>query len=138
MIEFQQFGVQLASHVIEQYPLPDAMGIAKDIFKRLMVLTNEIPASVREQYFLPILPSVVKLAKTFPPLCKEAAEFLVQLSKTCGASLANKTLGSPSLDAFSDGNSMLNVVFVSGENGLINKAILKTFEDMVQTAVVKL
>ena len=110
------------------------MGIAKDIFKRLMVLTNEISASLREEYFLPVLPSVVKLAKTFPPLCKEAAEFLVQLSKTCGASLASKSLGTFPLDVTSEGGK----VFLSRENGQISKAIQKTFEDIVQTAVVKL
>ena len=110
------------------------MGIAKDIFKRLMVLTNEIPASVREQYFLPVLPSVVKLAKTFPPLCKEAAEFLVQLSKICGASLANRSLETSPLDITSDGGK----VFFSMKDGQISKAIQNTFKDIVQTAVVKL
>ena len=115
------------------------MGIAKDIFKRLMVLTSEIPASVREQYFLPLLPSVVKLAKTFPPLCKEAAEFLVHLSKTCGSSLIDKTVGTSPLDhAYSNDSSVFKTVFVAGEKGQINKAIQKAFEEMVQTAVVKL
>ena len=116
------------------------MGIAKDIFKRLMILTNEIPASVMEQYFLPLLPSVVKLAKTFPPLCKEATEFLVQLSKTCEASLVGRPLAeeSPLSALTSDGDNLIKAVFVAGENGPMNKAIKRAFEDMVQNAVVKL
>ena len=123
--------------MIEQYPLPDAMGIAKDIFKRLMVLNNEIPASMREEYFLPLLPSVVKLTKTFPPLCKEAAEFLVHLCKTCGASLSNKSVGT-SLDVTADSSNTFEAVFIAGENGQINKAIQKAFEEIVKNAVVHL
>ena len=131
----QQFGVQLAAHVIEQYPLPDAIGIAKDIFKRLMVLTNEIPASVREQYFIPILPAVVKLTKTFPPVCKEAAEFLVHLSKTCGVSLASENVGMFPLDISSDSGSLSKPVFAVGEKGQIDPAIEKAFEDIVKNVV---
>ncbi len=119
--------------MIEQYPLPDAMGIAKDIFKRLMVLNNEIPASMREDYFLPLLPSVVKLSKTFPPLSKEAAEFLVYLSKTCGASLSSRSVGM--LDATTDSG---NAIFVAGDKGRINKAIQKAFEKIIKNAVVHL
>lgn len=132
----QQFGIQLAAHVIEQYPLPDAMGIARDIFNRLMVLNNEIPASVREEYFLPLLPSVVKLSKTFPPLCKEAAEFLVHLCKTCGASLSSKNVGVSSLDVTADSRTMFEGVLVTGENGQITKAIQKAFEEIVKNAIV--
>ena len=132
----QQFGIQLAAHVIEQYPLPDAMGIAKDIFKRLMVLNNEIPASMREEYFLPLLPSVVKLSKTFPPLCKEAAEFLVYLCKTCGASLSNKGVSISSLGVTTDSSNVFGAVFVDGEKGRINKAIQKAFEEIIKNAVV--
>jgi hypothetical protein len=111
------------------------MGIAKDIFKRLMVLNNEIPASMREDYFLPLLPSVVKLSKTFPPLCKEAAEFLVYLSKTCGASLSSRSVGISSLDATTDSSNAVSVV---GEKGRINKAIQKAFEKIIKNAVVHL
>ena len=134
----QQFGIQLAAHVIEQYPLPDAMGIAKDIFKRLMVLSNEIPASLREGYFLPLLPSVVKLSKTFPPLCKEATEFLVHLCKTCGASLSSKSVGISSLDVTADSSNVFETFFIAGETGRINKAIQKAFEEIVNNAVVHL
>ena len=121
--------------MIEQYPLPDAMGVAKDIFKRLMVLSNEIPASLREEYFLPLLPSVVKLSKTFPPLCKEAAEFLVHLSKMCGASLSG---GMSSIGVTSDGSDTFEPVFMNGGNGQINKAIQKAFEAMIKSAAIHL
>ena len=91
----QQFGVQLAAHVLQQYPLPEALSIAQDIFKRLKLLVSEIPTEQREQYFVPLLPAVVKLCQTFPPLCCDAVEFLVQLSKICpldnGDSSATRT-----------------------------------------------
>ena len=49
--------------MIQQYPLPDAMGIAKDIFKRLTVLASEIPVRIREEYFQPIVHIYVVLAR---------------------------------------------------------------------------
>lgn len=61
---------------------------------------------------------MVKLAKTFPPLCKEATEFLVQLSKTCEASLAGKpSVEISPLSVASDSDSVFKAVFVDGENG---------------------
>ena len=72
-----------SASIIQQYPLPDTMGIAKDIFKKLTLLTNEIPPEMLEDYFLPLLPAVVKLCQTFPPVCSDATAFLVQLSKVC-------------------------------------------------------
>eukprot|EP00731_Ephydatia_muelleri_P025979 Em0018g79a len=85
----QQFAVQLAAHVIHHYPLTDAMGVAKDIFKQLSTLANEIPAHMREVYFLPILPAIVLFCKTFPPLSVEATNFLVTLSKLSTSSGRN-------------------------------------------------
>ena len=137
----QQFGVQLAAHVIQQYPLPDALGVSKDIMKRLMVLANEIPGNLREEYFIPLFPSVVKLSQTFPPLCKDATEFLVHLNKICASS------SSPldSLSANESGRKKLlfepkgtaGGVGVSFGNELMT-SIQDTFQQLVSLAVVKL
>ena len=132
----QQFAVQLAAHVIQQYPLPEAMGVAKDIFKRLMVLANEIPADMREAYFLPLLPAVVKLCQTFPPLCTEATEFLVCLSKVCVSrdvqSVKSKINGLQTVSFGQDLKSQL-----TRDNGL-HESIQSTFQELVSTTVVKL
>ena len=68
------------AHVIHQYPVPETMGVAKGIFKRLTLLAGEIPSDMRG-YFLAILPSVLLLCQTFPPLCSDATELLVHLMK---------------------------------------------------------
>ena len=75
--------MQLAAHMIQQYPVPEAMGVAKDIFKRLTVLSAEVSSQVRESYFLAVLPSITLICRTFPPLCCEATELLVHLSRVC-------------------------------------------------------
>ncbi|KAL5467653.1 hypothetical protein EMCRGX_G031914 [Ephydatia muelleri] len=98
-IEKQQFAVQLAAHVIHHYPLTDAMGVAKDIFKQLSTLANEIPAHMREVYFLPILPAIVLFCKTFPPLSVEATNFLVTLSKLSTPLVETPFTGSVSIHA---------------------------------------
>ena len=79
----QVFGIQLAAHVIHQYPVPESMGVAKDIFARLTLVAGEVSPEVREDYFLSVLPSLALLCKAFPPLCADAAEFLVHLTKLC-------------------------------------------------------
>lgn len=73
----------------QQYPLPEAVDIVKDIFKRLRVLANEIPADKRDTFFKPLLPAVTKFCQTFPPLCAEATELLLHLGRVCLLSKCN-------------------------------------------------
>ena len=40
---------------VQQYSLAEALKIVDDILKRLLTLTNEIPAHIREDYFSPLL-----------------------------------------------------------------------------------
>ena len=44
-----------------------------------MVLSSEVSSEV----FLVVLPSLILICCTFPPLCSEATQFLVHLSKLC-------------------------------------------------------
>ena len=132
--------MQLAAEVMKQYPLPEAMGTAKDIFKRLTVLSNEIPKSIRESYFLPVLPAIVKLCQTFPPLCSEATEFLVHLCKT-SAFIDSQA---PQLSPFSAGitkfhklQSLEGTLYSDVESGSLVDSIHKAFQEVVSTTVVK-
>lgn len=120
----QIFGIQLAAHVIHQYPLPETMGIAKDIFQRLTVVSREVAADIRENYFISVLPSVSLLCKTFPPLCSDATTFLVHLTKLCKPETGSLATAVPTVrDWGDDGVS-------GGENPLI-RAIKYTFNEMV-------
>jgi len=77
----QIFGIQLAAHVINQYPVPEAMGIAKSILQHVTVLAGELAGTARDNYYISVLPSLALLCRTFPPLCSEVTAFLVHLSK---------------------------------------------------------
>ena len=139
----QQFAVRLAASIIQQYPLPDTMGIAKDIFKRLSLLTNEIPPEMLEGYFLPLLPAVVKLCQTFPPVCSDATAFLVQLSKVCLPS------NRPTAAVFSypsdpgtgplQGSSWFEFAeaYLDEKPGGLFRSIKDTFQELVSTTIVK-
>ena len=81
----QQFGILLASYVAQQYPLPEAYSIVDNILQRLLVLTNGLLSELREDYFLPLLPAIVRFCQTFPPLCSKATSILVALYQVCGS-----------------------------------------------------
>ena len=81
------FAIQLAATVTAQYPLSDAMGVARNIFKRLDRLVIEVPSVQQDKVFKPVLPAVVTFCETFPPLCTEATSFLLHLCKVCSSNL---------------------------------------------------
>lgn len=133
----QQFAVQLAAEVMEQYPLPEAMGTAKDIFKRLTALSNEIPENVRESYFRPILPAVVQLCRTFPPLCTEATEFLVHLSKISACLDNQASRVGPFYSRPGALHRVQSEVTSAARSSSFISSIQKTFQELVSTTVVK-
>ena len=92
-VHLQVFAIQLAAHVTHQYPLPDAMGVARNVFKKLNHLVVEIPLAKQEEVFKPVLPAIVIFCEAFPPLCVDATEFLLNLSKVCYVSGSNLKSG---------------------------------------------
>ena len=77
------FAVQLAAYVTNQYPLPESLGLIRDIFKRLHQFTEELPSEKHHEVFVPLLPFVVLFCETFPPLSVEATDFLLHLCRIC-------------------------------------------------------
>ena len=77
------FSVQLAAFVTNQYPLPESLGLIRDIFKRLHRFTEEIPSEKHHEVFIPLLPFVILFCETFPPLSLEATNFLLYLCRIC-------------------------------------------------------
>ena len=73
------FAVQLAANVTNQYPLPESLGVVRDIFKHLHPLTEEIPSEKHHKVFIPLLPFVILICETFPPLSVEATDILFYL-----------------------------------------------------------
>ena len=112
LIPLQQFTIHLAAHVTQQYPLPEAVGVVKDIFKRLHVLANEIPEDKRETFFKPLLPALTKFCQTFPPLCTDVTELLLHLGKLCLVAESNLNLACQVLDDSYAAGEMCDVKFL--------------------------
>ncbi len=96
--------------------------MAEDIFKRLFILTNEIPDHLRDNFFKPLLPSVLLLARTFPPLCAEATKLFVGLTRTTSGGVSGG--GETPLKGSMANNSLAN-------------AAQRSFEELISCAVVK-
>ena len=123
--------MQLAAHVIHQYPVPEAMGIAKDILKRLTVLSSELSSEARESYFLAVLPSLSLICQTFPPLCSEATEFLVHLSKICRPAAAAAAAGGSLGAAPPPGGDWRRGGAGGGGEDPLVRAINNTFSELI-------
>ena len=123
----QVFGIQLAAHVIGQYPVPEAMGIAKNIIQQLTVLAGELTSPIRDDYYSAILPSLSLLCRTFPPLCSEVTAFLVHLTKICQpvgrtSSSASKARGMKNGEGMKNGSN--------GDVPLVDR-IENTFQEII-------
>lgn len=77
----QQFGFQLASQVLAHYPLPSATDTAQLLLKKLHALLAEVPRQAHADLFLPVLPFLVTLCQSFPPLSEETTRFLLKLGR---------------------------------------------------------
>lgn len=110
--------------MIHQYPLPEVLPVAEGIFKRLSILTNEIPSQLRESFFTPLLPSVLLLGQTFAPLCSEATRLFVSLARTATAGGAVTSLWKTPPK-------------VGVANDTLATAAQRTFEELIRVAVVK-
>ena len=138
----QQFGVLLASYVVQQYPLQEALTIVDDILKRLLILTSEIPAHMREDYFTPLLPALVRFCRTFPPLCSKVTRILVELSRVSsvgeqGGKRDSRGLGRHFVGAGGTSvNSEGGLGKTRGKRSFLS-AVENTFQELVETAIVK-
>ena len=77
----QQFGIQLASQVLAHYPLPSATDTAQLLLKKLHTLLAEVPRQAHTDLFIPVLPFLVTLCQSFPPLSEETTRFLLKLGR---------------------------------------------------------
>ena len=88
--------------MIHQYSLPESVGLVKDILKKLHRFIDEVPSKRQHGVFTPLLPAIVLLCQTFPPLSVEAIDFLLHLCRVClinnpPGSNGNSNMGCPLL-----------------------------------------
>ena len=109
--------------------------LQKTIFKRLTVLASEIPVWIQEEYFQPLLPSVVKLCQTFPRLCSEATQFLVHLSIVCVPLTSLSGIDKNFVGVDQNGRQK---VLSDGKPKELLRSIQTAFQELVDSAVVRL
>ena len=87
-LEKQLFAVQLMSHLAVQYPIEKSFSMCKYVMNRIKSLLAGLPASKRNQFFVPALETLVRFCKAFPPLRTDITEFLLKVSKVASSQLS--------------------------------------------------
>ena len=117
--------------MVQQFPLPEALSIVDEILKFLLALANEIPSHLREDYFTPLLPALVRFCQTFPLLCQKVTQLLVGLSRaSCNVGLSSTSSFVLNAAAREKGRGTRGgVEFVT--------LVRDTFQELVETAVLR-
>ncbi|RWS15481.1 Integrator complex subunit 2-like protein [Dinothrombium tinctorium] len=85
LVHFQGYPSQLLSLT---YPITKSLSAAKLCFNVSYTLLTLLASEKRAQFFIPVLPALVRMCKPFPPLRDEAENMLTQLSQICLSRLA--------------------------------------------------
>jgi hypothetical protein len=65
--------------------------LGMDTFKSICILLvslSVLPSESRCEFFLPVLPALVRIGQAFPPLCEDIISLLTQLGHVCGAHIS--------------------------------------------------
>ena len=104
---------------------------------------------MRESYFEPLLPAIVRFCRTFPPLCSKATSILVALSRASstgeGGVDGNMWKGAEGLKVFEVGGlegrkleaGRARAGWKADHHERFLTALQRTFQELVETAVVK-
>ncbi|XP_074643073.1 integrator complex subunit 2-like [Tubulanus polymorphus] len=101
--EKQMFAIELTSYLSLQYALPKSLSVAKLCVNVMGTLLGVLSCENRPRFFLPLLPSLERICRAFPPLCEHVVPFLTQLGKVCASEIAvtsNKILSGAFDDDF--------------------------------------
>jgi len=86
-IEKQIFGIKLAAYLIELYPMPKSLAVARQIINHLRnarMYTDNTP-------FLPVLPCLIQICSAFPNLTEEVTDLLLELQTVASTNLRTLT-----------------------------------------------
>ncbi|KAI1291959.1 Integrator complex subunit 2 [Halotydeus destructor] len=84
----QVFAIDLCSHLCIQYATPKFLSVAKLCFNVSSTLLSILSGNKRSQFFIPVLPALIRLCQAFPPLQEDASSLLNQLQQICLSKLA--------------------------------------------------
>jgi len=77
------FGIDLLSHICVQYSIPRAFTVSRLAFSILNTLLGSLTSDHVVNLFAAVLDPILRMAKTFPPLYKDAIGMLLQVGKVC-------------------------------------------------------
>ena len=75
----QVFAIDLISHLSVQYALPKALSTARLAVNTLSTLFSVLASNARNELLVPVLPSLVRICRAFPPLIEDCVSFLLQV-----------------------------------------------------------
>ncbi|XP_063236508.1 integrator complex subunit 2 [Bacillus rossius redtenbacheri] len=84
-LDKQVFAVDLASHLALRYIVPKSLCVARLAVNTLSTLLQVLPCSSRALLFEPVLPSLARICRAFPPLVDDTVSLLMQLGRVCEA-----------------------------------------------------
>ncbi|KAJ8867831.1 hypothetical protein PR048_031636 [Dryococelus australis] len=84
-VEKQVFAVDLVSHLAVRYIVPKSLCVARLAINTLSTLLGVLPCTSRALLFGPVLPSLTRMCKAFPPLVDDTVSLLMQLGRMCEA-----------------------------------------------------
>ncbi|GIY57043.1 integrator complex subunit 2 [Caerostris extrusa] len=79
-LDKQIFAIELASHLCSQYAIAKSLSVAKLCIN---VCNTLLGSTQQTKLFLPVLPALIRMCETFPPLCEDVAFLLCQLGRIC-------------------------------------------------------
>ncbi|XP_071790085.1 integrator complex subunit 2-like [Asterias amurensis] len=140
----QIFAIELVSHLCLQFALPKSLSVARLAVNVMSTLLTVLPSEKLCQFFLPTLPSLVRICQAFPPMYEDVTSLLTQIGRMCISRMA--TVNSPmatGLDSSSAGLFMAKDrqclpehLNLRNSDRVLHMAVENTFRDIVKLAVV--
>ena len=75
------FAIELCSYLCIQYPVVKFLCVAKLCFNVSFTLLNILESSSRYEFFISVIPALVRMCRPFPPLVEETISLLVKLGQ---------------------------------------------------------
>jgi len=141
-LDKQVFAIDLISHLSVQYALPKALSTARLAVNTLSTLFSVLASESRTALLVPVLPSLVRICRAFPPLIEDCISFLLQAGRMWISSSSLQGYCSPkNFDMSSDNEKMEEICGVirkiPGDHP-VSQDIVNSFEQILgQTVLAK-
>ncbi|XP_075250414.1 integrator complex subunit 2-like [Convolutriloba macropyga] len=98
----QIFAIDLISHLVVLYTIPKAFSVAQLALSVMTTMIELLPKNQMKNYCQYLIPAMGRIAKAFPPLCKDVSSILFRIAEICWSALgAEKSQFSFSIEAIS-------------------------------------